>query len=265
MNELRKYTWIAWTSARSSLAYFGDAIGRIIFFTILLFIFLRLWTVTFTQTGATHLAGLSIVQMLWYLTITEAIMLSGPKVSTLIDEDVRTGAIAVQLLRPMSYAYYRLASTLGERVIRFLVNLVTGCVITFILVGSFPLVGIGVLTLWLTLPMAFILDFLALFIVGIMAFWLEDTSGIFLLYSRAVLIAGGTLIPLDLYPPALRPLLSWLPFANITAGPAHLFVDPVPPDLALLLCKQLTGTLVLAAIAFVIYKQALRRVFVNGG
>jgi len=265
MNELRKYTWIAWTSARSSWAYFGDAIGRVIFFSIILYIFLRLWTTTFTQTGATHLGGLSITQMLWYLTITEAIMLSGPKVSTLIDEDVRTGTIAVQLLRPMSYAYYRLAMTLGERTIRFLVNLVTGCAIAFLLVGQLPMVGFGMLTLCATLPLAFILDFLGLFLVGLSAFWLEDTSGLLLLYSRGVLIAGGTLIPLDLYPSAVRPILSWLPFANITAGPAHVFVSPLPQDLAMILCRQITGTLVLGAIAFVIYKQALRRVFVNGG
>ena len=81
MNELLKYLWVARMSARSSLTYAGDLVGRGVFFTVLLYIFLRLWQTTYGGTGATLLAGLTLSQMLWYLTITEAILLSGPKVS----------------------------------------------------------------------------------------------------------------------------------------------------------------------------------------
>ena len=42
------------------------------------------------------------------------------------------------------------------------------------------------LAMWaLSLPFAFVLDFLGMFLIGLGAFWLEDTSGLRLLYSRA--------------------------------------------------------------------------------
>lgn len=265
MNEFLKYLWVARTAARSSWAYAGDLIGRGMFFTVLLYIFLRLWKTTYGDSGATQLAGFTLPQMLWYLTITEAILLSGPKVSQAVDEDVRTGALASQLTRPMSYALYRLSSNLGERYVRFMINLVTGSVITSMLVGPAALSLWGLVALLVALPLAFALDFLGNFLVGLGAFWLEDTNGLLLLYSRGTLILGGVLIPLKLFPEAIQPWLLWLPFANIAAGPARIFVDPSAGEMLTLLLHQIVVATLFAGVVAGAYRFALRRVFVNGG
>ncbi|HEY9776535.1 MAG TPA: ABC-2 family transporter protein [Planktothrix sp.] len=265
MNALRKYWWIALTSARSNLAYRGDIVGRLLFLAVILYVFLRLWQTTYGQTGASRLGGLSLAQMLWYLTMTEAVVLSAPRVSHAIDEDVRTGALAVQLLRPMSYGLYRLAATFGERFVRYAINLAAGALVALLLVGPAPSLGFGLLALAAALPLAFLLDFLGNFWIGLGAFWLEDTNGIFLLYSRLVMIAGGVMIPIELYPSAVQPLLRWLPFSNIASGPARIFVDPSATQLASLLVHQLVGASILAVCVTVTYRFALRRVFVNGG
>lgn len=76
------------------------------------------------------------------------------------------------------------------------------------------------------LPPAFALDFLGNFLIGLGAFWLEDTSGLTIIYSRLTMILGGMLIPIGLFPESLQPLLKLLPFASIIGGPARLFVDP---------------------------------------
>jgi ABC-2 type transport system permease protein len=265
MNEFRKYWWVARTSFRSSIAYLGDTAGRVIFFVVILYIFLQLWSTTFRETGSTQLAGLTLTQMLWYLTITEAIMLSGPRMSFAIDEDVRTGALAGQLIRPMSYALYRLASNVGERFARFVINLIVGSLTALALVGPLNLAHLGLVTLALSLPLAFVLDFLGNFLVGLGAFWLEDTSGLLLIYSRGVLLAGGVLIPIQLYPPEAQTILSWLPFANIAAGPARLFVQPDVQALLLLLGRQTIVAIGFGLIVFTVYRTALKRVFVGGG
>src|SRR5439155_26204176 len=134
MIALRKYTWIGLTSARSSVAYLGEAATRIIFLGVILFIFLQLWRATYTQTGSVQLGGLTLAQMLWYVAMTEAIQLSSPLVGQDVDQDVRTGAVAIQLIRPLSYPLYRLWASLGERVVSFTMNVVVGVVVVFILV-----------------------------------------------------------------------------------------------------------------------------------
>ena len=46
-NALTRYTWIGYTAARSNLAYVGEVISRTIFMAVVLFIFMRLWTVVY--------------------------------------------------------------------------------------------------------------------------------------------------------------------------------------------------------------------------
>src|SRR5579885_1710470 len=103
MSSLNKYIAIAWISAKSNLAYVGEVGSRLFFLSVILYIFMRLWEVTFANAGATAFSGYTLAEMICYMAITESIMMSSPRITPLVDEDVRTGAIAVQLVRPMSY------------------------------------------------------------------------------------------------------------------------------------------------------------------
>jgi ABC-2 type transport system permease protein len=265
MNWFRKYLWVAFTSARSNLAYLGEVLGRFLFLTVILYIFLRIWQETYSSSGLSKMGGLTIGQMLWYLTITEAIVLSAPKVSQLVDEDVRTGAFATYLVRPIFYPCYRLSTSFGERSVRFFGNLIAGALVTSFLVGLANLSIWNLLMLMLSLPLAFAIDFLGAFLVGLGAFWIEDTSGLFLIYSRGTMFLGGVLIPIELYPKAVQELITILPFASVAYGPARLFVNPSFNNLFSILTRQLSAALVLGIAVYLVYRIAARRIAINGG
>ena len=53
------------------------------------------------RSGKDRIAGLTLPQMLWYLVITEAIYMSAPRVWAEVDQDVRTGRLAVHLITPV--------------------------------------------------------------------------------------------------------------------------------------------------------------------
>ncbi|NMG08144.1 ABC-2 family transporter protein [Brasilonema sp. UFV-L1] len=265
INSINKYAWISLTAARSNLAYLAEVASRGIFLFVILYIFLQLWRVTYAETNAEQLGGLTLSQMLWYLGITESIVLSSPQVAAEVDEDVRTGALAVQLIRPVSYPLYRLWSSLGERTVRFALNIAITVGLALLFVGPIPLSLGGILLFVLALPLAFVLDFLTTFLVGLGAFWLENTSGIMLIYSRITMILGGMLIPLELLPESWQPLLKALPFASILYGPARLFVRP---DLAFageLLLRQGVAIGVLSLLVALVYRTAVKRIHAHGG
>src|SRR5262249_59654028 len=95
MNQaLRKYTWLGLIAARSNLAYLSEVATRTLFLAVILFIFLQLWRVTYSETGAVRLGGLTLAQMLWYLAVTEAVTLSAPPVAPEGDQGVPTRAPA---------------------------------------------------------------------------------------------------------------------------------------------------------------------------
>ncbi|KAF3885959.1 MULTISPECIES: ABC transporter permease [Nostocales] len=265
MNSLNKYIWIGLTAARSNLAYIGEVASRGLFLFVILYIFLQLWRVTYTETNAEQLGGLTLSQMIWYLGITESIVLSNPPIAQEVDHDVRTGALAIQLIRPVSYPLYRLWTTLGERIVRFSLNMAVTVGLVLLFVGFIPISLTGLFLFLLALPLAFVLDFLGTFSVGLAAFWLENTSGLMLIYSRIMMILGGMLLPLDLLPEQWQPLLKALPFASILYGPARLFVNPDLTFASELLLKQGIAIGVLGLLVTCVYRTAVKRIHANGG
>ncbi|MBO0798950.1 MAG: ABC-2 family transporter protein [Blastocatellia bacterium] len=262
---MRKYIWIGLTAVRTNLAYLGEAASRIIFLGVILYIFLRLWQVTYAETRADQLDGLSLRQMLWYLSMTEAIVLSTPRIAQEVDQDVRTGALTVQLIRPLSYPLYRFWVSLGERAVRFILNALVGSLIAWLFVGPISFNPAGLAIFALALPPAFALDFLGNFLIGLGAFWLEDTSGLTIIYSRLTMILGGMLIPIGLFPESLQPLLKLLPFASIIGGPARLFVDPTWALFGGLVVRQGSFILLFTLGVYLVYRAATRRIQANGG
>jgi ABC-2 type transport system permease protein len=265
MIAVRKYAWVGYTSARSNAAYLVEAATRVIFLGVILYIFLQLWRVTYTETNAQQLGGLTLAQMLWYLAMTESLTLSNPLIAEEIDQDVRTGGLAIQLIRPLSYPLYRLWAALGERVVRFSMNAVIGSIIALVFVGPIPFTVSGLLMFAASLPFAFVLHFQGEFLIGLGAFWLEDTSGLLLIYSRVTMILGGMLIPLELFPDAWQPILRVLPFSSMVYGPARMFVQPDSAFLADLIVRQGVAILLFAVLIAVVYRAGVRRINANGG
>jgi ABC-2 type transport system permease protein len=260
-----KYWWIARTSAKSNLAYLAEIGSRVFFLGVILYIFLRLWQVTYGETGSQTLGGLSLPQMLWYLAVTESIILSGPRVAQTVDQDVRTGAISIHFIRPLSYPLYSLFNTLGERAVRFFVNMSVGAMIALVFVGFVPMNPLGLFCFLTVLPLAFVIDFLGNFLIGLAAFWLEDTNGLVLIYSRLTMILGGMLIPLELFPDSWQAPLKMLPFSAIVYGPARLFVAPDWAFYQDVLLRQVIACILFACAVAFVFRIASRRVFANGG
>jgi ABC-2 type transport system permease protein len=178
---------------------------------------------------------------------------------------VRTGRLAIQLLRPLSYALSLMAKTLGERVVRFGINIVSGSIVTLLLVGPIQLTALGLGMFAIVVPLAFVLDFLGYLFIGLFAFWMESTVGLLILYSRLTMLLGGMLMPIEVFPDSWQPILRHLPFAMMVYGPARMFVAPDARSLSMIARSQVIGLAGFAIAVYVIQIIALRRIQTNGG
>jgi ABC-2 type transport system permease protein len=169
------------------------------------------------------------------------------------------------LLRPMSYALSLLGKAMGERVVRFVLNVFSGSIVALILVGPLRISASGLAMFVLALPLAFVIDFLGYLIVGLCAFWLESTIGLAIIYSRVTMLLGGMLMPLEIFPKGWQPILAWLPFASVVYGPARIFVAA---DIGLLWSiarVQLLSLMVFGLVAGIVQNRAVKRIQSNGG
>ena len=133
---MKKYARIAAFAARDALAYLPAFLARNVFFVVILFVFWSLWRAVFSSRPA--VAGLTLVQTLWYLTFTEAMELARPRVAGTVQEEVRDGTLAVTLTRPWSYPAFHFWRSFGEGAVRAMPVLAVGFCLATVFVGPLP-------------------------------------------------------------------------------------------------------------------------------
>lgn len=248
------------------LAYIGEILIRTSFLVMVLYIFTQLWRTTNGSQNVAALTGFEIPQLIWYLAFTEAIIISGAALGeNEVDREVRSGDIAYRLARPLPYPLYHLGAAIGERLLRFVLNLIVGALVALVVVGPIPLAPLSVLAAFSAALLGFVVDWIWSFTISLLSFWVEDTMGLHLLYRRAQMLLGGMLIPLSAYPDWLRNITSALPFQYLVYQPARLFVQTtVSGWLDVMVILTLIGLVSLLPM-LAIYHLGLRRVSAQGG
>ncbi len=102
--KIRKYLTIARVSVSNELAYRANMYARFAFYTLFIYTFMGLWKAIYAEG---NVEGYTHTQMVWYLIMTEFITFSnGSGVFTAMSEEVKSGAVAYQLGRPVHFVFF---------------------------------------------------------------------------------------------------------------------------------------------------------------
>jgi ABC-2 type transport system permease protein len=264
---LAKYAAVAALSFRQRIEERAALVGRIMFYFIILLTYSRLWQAVLPLDAAAapgqHRSA-SPASYVWYLAVTEWIVLSQPSVWLDIEADIRSGDVAYQLSRPISYAGAKFAEALGDMALRLIVLGATGLSFARLFSGGWP----SPEGLWLVVlvgPIASVVILLAHLAIGLMAFWLYDCNSVYLIWQKLMFVLGGLMLPLDIYPDGFRRIAEHTPFAALLFRPGSLMLEP-EPALALRLIAELTGWGAFALLVVIwLERQGRRIITVSGG
>jgi ABC-2 type transport system permease protein len=256
------YVGAAATAARHTFYQRWDALGRAGFYVVLLLVFSGLWRAV--EQSVPMPAG-GPVSMLWYLALTEWIVLALPPVQMEVDDDVRTGDVAYQLTRPVSYVGAKVAGGVGMLLARMVLLAPVGFGLAWLLAGSLPVEPLRLLA---AVPLAVgagAVGVVFLVAVGTTAFWLQDSSPVFWIWQKMTFVLGGLVLPLSLYPDWLGALARWTPFHPLVGAPGAsvLGLESVSPvEVGLKIAGWGVVAVVLVAALF---RRGVRFLDVNGG
>jgi ABC-2 type transport system permease protein len=262
---MTRYAFVLVTSARQQWVYHGELIARMFQMVLFMGVFMALWTAAFGVSGRSDLQGYTLVQMVWYLAMTETVVLSSSRIFVEISEAVKAGDLAYTLARPLNYPFFQVANSLGSSAPRVVLNLLTASAVVLVGMRSFAGSLSGFLAFLLLATLALLLDALIAVLIGLAAFWIEEVSPIYWIYSKLVFTVGGLFLPLDLFPEQLRQVVRWLPFQFITYAPARAFTKF---DLTFVLeaaAGQTIYVALFAALVLLVWRAAQRRMVVHGG
>jgi len=187
-------------------------------------------------------------------------------VSRFIMQDVKSGNVEVLFSKPISYLSYRFWWQIGAGLYSFVLISVVGFIALYLIVGlpATMMIPIFIPSLILTFLFSVLISLFLYSIIGLLAFWVEDVNPIFWLVDKAVMILGGSYLPIALFPVIMYKLAVFSPF-----GASQFMTHTVYENWSQLwlnrISIQLFWVIITGLIVWLVFVKVRKRVSINGG
>ncbi len=263
MKRLRKYWVITRINLQGALQYRAAVFSKFAFYTLFIYVFMRLWTAIY-QEGSVH--GYTLGQIVWYLIMTELVAFGcNTNILATMNEEVKDGSIAYRIGRPTHYVLYQFSGAIGQMAMNLALFTPLALALGLVFVGPMPgFSPIAVPPVLLSLLLGVSINFFFHMLIGLSAFVLEDNFALYLIYQKLTFMLG-TFLPVEFLPGWLQTVAKNLPFSYSTWAPARLFVNFSWPLFFELVPRQMMWLAAVVLATLAAYRGAVRRLSVNGG
>lgn len=230
-----------------------------------------LWQAIFQSSTTPTLGGFTFLEMAVYVFMTEfTLVLVFNEADWIVSEEVKSGSIAMNLIRPISYHLRVTFLTLGQFAFYLLLVVVPIWTVASTLgwftlgIAPVPLANIGLYLLSTFIAFLMVLFFNLSF--GFMAFFLTNIWGLNGVKHTMFAFLSGAVIPLTFFPDWAQGVLAWLPFTSMASTPILLYLGKIPPESILFtLATQLFWLGIFFSLSMLIYRGAMSRLTIHGG
>lgn len=225
----RKYRPFTQAGIQSSLSYRADFLLYRLGDVLTAFVTFFLWQAVFLSSPHPELGGFTINQMVLYIFLSFLTTeLSSSGGTWTIGEEVKDGAIAMRLLKPVNFNATYLFEEIGHKIVSagILAPPLLGGMILYQVCNP-RIIAFNILNLVLFLVsilFAYLINFYFNVCYGFSAFIFKNLWGSNHMKNAIVAFMSGTLIPLAFYPHLLGKILQIFPFASLVYTPVMIYM-----------------------------------------
>lgn len=262
-----QYVVFAHAEFVSQIRYVGAGVGG--FVTQYLFGLVRtalLLAVVASASGP--VAGYTPDTLIAYAWATQTIVATVGLFAPLpLQQRLKDGAVATDMLRPINLQVQGLAETLGRATNHFLTRgLPVFCLGMWTCGGQWAWSVTTTLAAGTSMLLAIALGYALRFLVVCSGFWTVETRGVVAAHATIAGFLGGFMLPIHLFPGWLSQLCTWLPFGHVIQTPIDLLSGYTTGPAALWLLAQQTAWLVATlALGHFVLQRGLKKLEVQGG
>lgn len=224
---------------------------------IFFFVNYSLWTKIYGVNSQKTIQGYSYDKMVsyhvWVLIVT---LIAKGYTSFNLSNDIRLGKISNYLIYPFNFWEFHTASFIGFEIIQLAIGTITIAALQFFniieIINYIPILY-GVLICIIVSFFWFSLQFM----IGMLAFWLDQTWMLRVTVGIVSNFLSGMIIPLELYPETFFKILKYTPFPYLTFYPVKVFMG-IETDIASVICILLIWTFAINIINVFIWKKGLK-------
>ncbi|MEV8532688.1 ABC-2 family transporter protein [Streptomyces sp. NPDC051211] len=225
-----------------------------------------LWTAVYSGGDETPAGWLSLRQTMAYAAAGTVWVLCLPNLGLArqLEAKIRDGRITTELLMPMGFFTQWFSAALGRTLgITALVGL-PAAVVGGALLVPFHLGPGQAARLALTSVIAFVVLFNLSYMIGLSAFFIRRVDGLNEVREALLLLLGGSMMPISLYPGALRDVVVWTPFVHGFYTPLGTLVkDPFVDGRVIAI--GMGWAMLLTAASALYTRRGLRKLVIAGG
>lgn len=252
-------------SILQQVKHIGDSLISRVSLVLFILIFVSLWSSTYYLTQSGEIGGFTLKQLIWYFSITEALLLARSRIWGEISRDVKSGDIAYNLSRPYSYPVLLLFKALGNNIFFLFINLIISGILAFAFTKTIPGNPFSWISFLLLAILGQIVDVLINIIIGLLAFFFEEVEPFYWIYDKLIFTLGGLFIPLDFFPDWIQRIAKSLPTQAILYLPARTFVTADAQIAENAFFLQVIVVVLCLFVGLIIWPISLRRLEINGG
>lgn len=233
-------------------------------------VLIYIWHAVFSSAKGEVINGFTFDEMVAYVVISIiTVMLTSNDVHWSIGHEVRTGDIAMNLIKPVSYQLRMFASTVGYWVVNFLLIALPMWLIytiyDIVFNGRMPQLTVIIAFLISCLFSALLL-FAINFAFGLAAFYVTYLFGFIFAKDAIFRFFSGALIPLSFFPEGAQQVFQWLPFGSLVYTPTMIYLGKYSGrQMWIALVVQLVWVVVMIIINQILWQRAVRRLCIMGG
>jgi ABC-2 type transport system permease protein len=263
---LRLYREVARRGFRRHATNVGATLAGV--FTNTIFGFIRAYVLIALFAVRPILGGYGISDALTYTFVTQGLIAAVAIWGWFdIEERIRTGDVAIDLLRPLSFLGYWLAHDYGRAAYQALARGVPPFVVAAL---AFDLRLPNAAATWpaflISVILAITVSFAIRAMVNMFAFWFLDSRGLAGIVSTAWIFLSGMALPLAVFPAGLRTFSRLTPFAATFDAPAQIFLEqPSMVGVVQTLLLQAVWAVLLLVAAVRVMDLGTRKLVIQGG
>jgi len=221
-----------------------------------------IWTAVYGGSGSIN--GIEYTQMIRYFGITALIgYLTMDFADWNLDMLIRTGRFLTFALRPLNHRFFAFSQKVGHRTLGFIVEFIP-CALIFTLLFKVDLRPASLPWTVLSIALAYLMNFLVNYCLGMASFWVVQTQGIRSFYAIFGGLFSGVAIPLVFFPKPLQVLQFFLPFQYTAYVPARVFLGTytlgdISMSIPAIVAIQAVAVIAAYMVSELMYKAAMKQ------
>jgi ABC-2 type transport system permease protein len=252
-------------SFKAQLAYRSQVWLQVLASIIAIWIQVAIWRALLGNGSA---SGIHLRDMVTYVVLNaviSAVLLT--EMFEEADERIRTGKIAMDLLRPVSYPLYLLAGQLGKAAYRTVFQVGPTVALAALVFGlSWPASPLDAAAFVFAMAVAIAISFAFAYLIALLAFWFLTTLHFEWTFVGLNTLLSGAIVPLWFFPPGWAELARLLPFQFLGFVPAAIYMGKLgTAETWLTLAQGLGWAAALLIIAALLWTASIRRLVIQGG